>query len=128
MGRWRLLQGLIRPSRRRRQPDPTPEPDPIPEPQPDLAPAPATSNLFDFTQLPPATLQVRIASGRGAGEAYTVSLNEDNGTATIEFVRNRVAEEMTLRLEEVGYSGNRSPPLSGLQAESARAPDQARQS
>jgi serine/threonine protein kinase len=88
-----------------------PEPEPVAaEPQPDV------SGLFDFTQLPPATLQVPFRVTGTSEEAHTVTLLEDGNAATIEFVRDAAGRPMTLRLEEVGFSGNRSPLASGQYA------------
>ena len=91
--------------------EPEPEAEPIAE-----EPAAATSNLFDFSQLPPANLQVPINAASSSGEAYTLTLVEDGNSGTIEFVRANAAQPMTVRLEEVGFSGNRSPWASGQYA------------
>ncbi len=46
-------------------------------------------------------------------ESTTVTLREDGARVTIDLIRDNVELPLTLRLEEVDYSGNRSPWASG---------------
>jgi serine/threonine protein kinase len=75
----------------------------VPEPEVSLEP------LVDFSTLPPATAELRIREANGEPESVTVRLREDSDPATVDFVRENVDLALTLRLEEVGFSGSRSP-------------------
>ncbi len=79
----------------------------------DMEALPAGPPLVDFTSYPPAALDVPITHNGGSVETYTLTLTEDGAAADIEFVRADTGVPYTLRLEEVGYSGNRSPWASG---------------
>jgi hypothetical protein len=82
----------------------------LPEvPEPDVFSAP----LVDFSRLSPATAVLNIAEGDRAVESVTVKLREDRGPATVDLVRRNVEFPLTVRIEEVGFSGNRSPWVSG---------------
>jgi len=73
--------------------------------------------LVDFSKLPPATEIVAFTPGRAAGNPTTVVAREDGPAIIIDFVRGSGLETpMTLRLEEVGFSGNRSPWAAGQYA------------
>jgi len=78
-----------------------PEPEVISEP------------LVDFSQLPPPTTELSLATDGNNPESVTVRLRENGRTASVDLVRDNVEFPMTLRLEEVGFSGNRSPWVSG---------------
>ncbi|NQV87381.1 MAG: protein kinase [Woeseiaceae bacterium] len=66
--------------------------------------------LVDFSTLPPPTEVISFTPGRAAGAAFNVSVREDGAPVIIDFVRGSgLATPMTLRLEEIGFSGNRSP-------------------
>ena len=78
-----------------------PEPEVISEP------------LVDFSQLPPPTTELSLATDRNSPESVTVRIRENGRTASVDLVRDSVEFPMTLRLEEVGFSGNRSPWVSG---------------
>ncbi len=79
-----------------------PEPD-----HPDTV-GPASS-LIDWSTLPEPTMIIPI-SLHGPGETATLFVREDAAPAIVEFVRDGdLTTELTLRLEEVGFSGNRSP-------------------
>ena len=82
------------------------EPVEIPEPQVVAAP------LVDFSKLPPPTAEIRIASGASA-QPITVRLREDGSPATVDLVRSDTRFPLTLRLDEAGFSGNRSPWAAG---------------
>jgi serine/threonine protein kinase len=65
---------------------------------------------FDQTDLLPADLTVGlVATGQFVPE-IEVTLREDAGAVTIDLVRmHNIREPLTVLLEEVGFSGNRSP-------------------
>ncbi len=79
------------------------EPVEIPEPAVIAVP------LVDFSKLPRANAEVRISADGGNAESVTVRLREDGSSATVDLVRSDVEFPLTLRLEEAGFSGNRSP-------------------
>lgn len=79
----------------------------FPEPEPE-------SPIVDFSQLPLADVQVTIAPGSFEAELKSVTLKEDSRPVIVDFVRLGPLDlPMTLRLEEVGFSGNRSPWSAG---------------
>ena len=87
------------------------------EPSEDIIPAepedPNTigpaSNLIDYSQLPPPNLIVPL-SFDGNAQTVTVYVREDDEPAVIDFVREGdLTTELSIRLEEVGFTGNRSP-------------------
>jgi len=78
-------------------------------PQPELIEEP----LLDFSTLPPPTTTLRIVENGSSQESVTVRLREGGRTATVDLLRQNVEFPLTLRLEEVGFSGNRSPWVSG---------------
>ena len=64
--------------------------------------------------LPPPTHSLLLASGGGAPAELRVVLREDGPEAVIELTReSNLAVPLALRIEEVGFSGNRSPWESG---------------
>ncbi|MDH3374262.1 MAG: protein kinase [Gammaproteobacteria bacterium] len=65
--------------------------------------------LVDFSKLPRANAEVRILAGGSNAEPVTVRLREDGGSATVDLVRSDVEFPLTLRVEEAGFTGNRSP-------------------
>ena len=74
-------------------------------------------NLVDFSKLPPPTAIVRFSLDGRVGEATRVELTEDGDPVLVDFVREGdLSAALTLRLEEVGFSGNRSPWGSGQYA------------
>ena len=78
-------------------------------PQPEVISEP----LIDFSTLPPPTTDLRLATNGTSPESVTVRLRENGRTASVDLVRDDVAFPLTLRVEEVGFSGNRSPWVSG---------------
>jgi len=86
------------------------EPDePVSVPEPEVIEEP----LIDFSTLAPPTTTVQIVENDGNPESVTIRLREDGRTATVDLLRQNVDFPLTLRLEEVGFSGNRSPWMSG---------------
>lgn len=69
--------------------------------------------LVDFTLLPPPTTVVPIDLNLAWTHATSLSLREDGAPAIVEVIRSDASTPLTLRLEEIGFSGNRSPWLSG---------------
>lgn len=69
--------------------------------------------LVDFTQLPPPTLEIAIDFGTPQARATSVTLREGGPPAIIDVIRSDVNSALTLRLEEIGFSGNRSPWITG---------------
>lgn len=79
--------------------------EPIAIPKPDEFVEP----LVDFSLLPAPTAEVPIALRGNSVVTSTVTLREDAGSATVDLVRENVDFPLTLRIEEVRFSGNRSP-------------------
>ena len=85
----------------------------VAEPKPEIR----HENLVDFSKLPPPGAIVRFAMAGGAADATKVVLREDGDPVLVDFIRDAgVDAPLTLRLEEVGFSGNRSPWASGQYA------------
>ena len=73
--------------------------------------------LVDFAALPPPTEIIPFTPGGRAGPPVNIAIREDSSDIVIDFVRGSgLAVPMTLRLEEVGFSGNHSPWASGQYA------------
>ena len=67
-------------------------------------------NLVDYSTLPPPAAIVTFALDAKAGSATRVLLREDGNSVIVDFVRQGdLAAPLALRLEEIGFSGNRSP-------------------
>ena len=76
----------------------------------------AAEPLMDFSQLPLPTAEIHLLPGGVAADKITVTIREDGAPAIIDAIREDVSSSLTLRLEEVGFSGNRSPWVSGQYA------------
>lgn len=73
--------------------------------------------LVDFSTLPPATEIIPFSPGGGSSKPVNIAIREDGPEVIIDFVRGSgLSTPMTLRLEEVGFSGNRSPWAAGQYA------------
>jgi hypothetical protein len=79
----------------------------IPEPEEFVEP------LVDFSLLPAPSAEVSIALRSNVVASTTVTLREDGPSKTVDLVRDDVAFPLTLRIEEVRFSGNRSPWATG---------------
>jgi len=79
----------------------------IPEPEEFVEP------LVDFSLLPAPSAEVSIALRSNVVASTTVTLREDGPSRTVDLVRDDVAFPLTLRIEEVRFSGNRSPWATG---------------
>jgi hypothetical protein len=70
--------------------------------------------LVDYSTLPPATVVIPIHGWAGSPARVAITLREDSVPAVLEFVRDgNLDAPLTLRLEEVGFSGNYSPWATG---------------
>jgi serine/threonine protein kinase len=70
--------------------------------------------LVDFSKLPAATHVISFTHGRKLSESLDLAMREDDGDVIIDFVRSTgLGEPILLRLEEVGFSGRRSPWVTG---------------
>jgi hypothetical protein len=75
------------------------------------------ADLVDFSTLPPPSAIVNFSMSGPVGAPTKVNLLEDAGPVIVDFIRDGdLATALTLRLEEVGFSGNRSPWASGQYA------------
>jgi len=75
-----------------------PEPEPVPEP------------LVDFSTLPPADVEVPFTMGQAAKTNFRARLREDGDPVIVDFVRHGgLGLPLALKLDEIGFSGNRSP-------------------
>jgi serine/threonine protein kinase len=79
----------------------------IPEPEDFATP------LVDFSTLPPPTAVISVGLGGEFPNSVTVTLREGGRNVTVDLVRDEIEFPRTLRLEEVSYSGNRPPWVSG---------------
>ena len=76
-------------------------------------PAAEFTPLVDFSKLPKPTAELKISFDGSPPETVNVTLRENGRPVHIDIVRNNVAVPLILRLEEVRFSGNRSPWVSG---------------
>jgi serine/threonine protein kinase len=67
------------------------------------------AEVIDFSSLPPATAEIQVDLDRSRPDSAAVTLREDGDAVTIDIVRAEFAFPVVLRLEEAGFSGNRSP-------------------
>ncbi|MEL7186206.1 MAG: protein kinase, partial [Pseudomonadota bacterium] len=75
------------------------------------------SPLIDFSTLPEPTLVVSLAGYGADPDPVTFTIRENADPAIIDLVRDSdLSTELTVRLEEVGFSGNRSPWAGGQYA------------
>ena len=75
------------------------------------------STLVDFSTLPVPDVIIPLAMGSAAVESVTVFVRENAEPAIIDFIRDGdLSTELNIRLDEVGFSGNRSPWGSGQYA------------
>jgi hypothetical protein len=70
--------------------------------------------LLDLDRLATADVEIRIDTGSFSPETKSITLREDGRSVIVDIIRPEPLElPMTLRLEEIGFSGNRSPWRSG---------------
>ena len=73
--------------------------------------------LVDFSALPPPTEVIPFSPSGRNPTPVNMTVREDGPVVIIDFVRgSNLSVPLTLRLEEVGFSGNRSPWASGQYA------------
>jgi len=90
---------------------PLPVATPVAESQPSVA---AELELIDVTELAPPDVEIFIDPASFGMQSESVTLREDGPPVIVDIVRGEPFDmPMTLRLEEVGFSGNRSPWRSG---------------
>ncbi len=71
-------------------------------------------SLIDYSQLPAPDTEVMIIPGTISAATSRITLREDGVPVIVDFVRNgNIDVPMILRLDELGFSGNRSPWVSG---------------
>ena len=76
-----------------------------------------TEPLIDFSKLPPPTALVTVATAGSVATTTPVVLPEDGDAVIVDFVRESdLGAPLTLRLEEVGFTGNASPWANGQYA------------
>lgn len=69
---------------------------------------------MDFSTLPSPDVEISIARGSFETDVKSVTLREDSRPVVVDFLRPGPLDlPMTLRIEEVGFSGNRSPWSAG---------------
>lgn len=70
--------------------------------------------VTDFSSLPPADIEMTLARKNRDSVPVVVTLREDNGAVTVDLLRTDSLDfPLKLRIEEVSYSGNRSPWRAG---------------
>jgi len=80
------------------------------EPLEVIEPEPVSEPLVDFSTLPPADLEVPFRMGTVSKTSFRLRLREDSGPVYVDFVRSGgLGLPLALKLDEVGFSGNRSP-------------------
>ena len=73
--------------------------------------------LVDFSKLPPPTVVITIADQGVAPSTTPVVLPEDGDAVIVDFVRGGdLGVPLSLRLEEIGFTGNTSPWANGQYA------------
>ncbi len=71
---------------------------------------PDAPDTADGTSLPPADVEIMLNNSASAPTPVTVTLLEDSGPTVVDFRRAGSMDlPLELRLEEVGFTGNRSP-------------------
>jgi serine/threonine protein kinase len=89
--------------------------EPLPEsiPEPVLEAEPIVP-LVDFSRLPPADFEIALSAFSGPATQLKLSLREDAAAVVIDLVRDvDIDLPLDVRIEEISYSGNRSPWASG---------------
>ncbi len=70
--------------------------------------------LIDYSKLPAPDTEVMIIPGTVSAATSRITLREGGNPVVIDFIRTgHIDLPMTLRLDELGFSGNRSPLVSG---------------
>ena len=94
--------------------------EPTGEPAADLTgesatePAAIVPAIPDYSNLPAADVEIYLIDTEAAIEPVIITLREGRSGAVVDLVRDTgVDEPLSLRIEEIGHSGNRSPWASG---------------
>ena len=70
--------------------------------------------LIDYSKLPAPDTEVMIIPGKTSAATSRITLREDGVPVVIDFIRKvNIDVPLILRLDELGFSGNRSPWVSG---------------
>jgi len=69
--------------------------------------------LVDFSKLPAPTTELRISFDGSSPKTAAVTLRENGRPVTVDIIRSDATFPLVLRIEEVRFSGNRSPWESG---------------
>jgi len=70
--------------------------------------------IIDFSNLPPATVEVPLAFPGSVRSELDLTLRENDAPAIVDLIRDsNIGEELVVKLEEISFSGNRSPWESG---------------
>jgi hypothetical protein len=87
------------------------------EPQETLQEVIPREPLVDFSKLPPPSVIVSVATNGVPAATTPVVLPEDGDAVIVDFVRDGdLGVPLTLRLEEIGFTGNTSPWANGQYA------------
>jgi serine/threonine protein kinase len=90
---------------------------PVAEKKPEVIPERRYPDLVDYSKMPPPAAIVTFSPDGPLPEPTRVVLREDGSPVIVDFIREGNLDlPMNLRLEEVGFSGNRSPWASGQYA------------
>ncbi|HNP37416.1 MAG TPA: protein kinase [Woeseiaceae bacterium] len=74
----------------------------------------AADSAIDYSALPMADFEIPLDGMRAEVSPFIVTLRENGSPVTVDLIKTAGVDlPMQLRLEEVGYSGNRSPWASG---------------
>jgi serine/threonine protein kinase len=103
------------------------ESDPVEVAEPEIEALPAETSapdsevpgvpLVDFSTLPPPATIINFSMDGEVGQPTRVVLREDSDPVIVDFIRaGDLSQTLTLRLEEVGFSGNFSPWATGQYA------------
>lgn len=88
--------------------------DAVLESETPVEPVAEAEERIDFSLLPAADFEIPLQRSAGIGSAVPLTLREDGDPVVVDFVRSgNIDVPMTLRIEEVSYSGNRSPWAAG---------------
>lgn len=70
--------------------------------------------LVDYSKLAVADAVVQVSLAAGASDSVSITLREDGRPVIVDFVRQGdLSSALSLRLEEIAYTGNRSPWAAG---------------
>lgn len=68
----------------------------------------------DFSTLPPADFELPLSEFSSARTPLEISIREDSAPVVVDLIRSSGIEyQLDVRIDEIGYSGNRSPWGSG---------------